>query len=136
MRASALGLFLLLLVRELLAALPPIETVFVIVMENHAWAEIKGSTNAPYLNGRLLPMASYCEECYSPPGLRPSEPNYLWLEAGTHFGILDNNDPAINHQNTTNHLVAQLRAAGISWKTYQEDISGDCVPLTSTNLYT
>jgi hypothetical protein len=32
--------------------------------------------------------------------------------------------------------VAQLRAAGISWKTYQEDISGTYVPLTSTNLYT
>ena len=136
MRLSAIGLLFILPPGELVGGLPPIQTVFVIVMENKSWAEIKGSTNAPYLNGTLLPMASYCEQYYSPPGLRPSEPNYLWLEAGTNFGIFDNNDPALNHQNTTNHLVAQLRAAGISWKTYQEDVSGDYVPLTSTNLYT
>jgi len=136
MRASVIGLFFLLPMSELVAALPPIQTVFLIMMENKGWAEIKGSTNAPYINGTLLPMASYCERYYAPPGLHPSEPNYLWLEAGTNFGILDNNDPALNHQNTTNHLVAQLRAAGISWKTYLEDISGADVPLTSTNLYT
>jgi phospholipase C len=65
----------------------------------------------------------------------PSEPNYLWLEAGTNFGIFDNNDPAINHQNTTNHLAAQLRAADISWRSYQEDIDGLSVPLVATNLY-
>lgn len=81
-------------------------------------------------------MASYCEQYYNPPGLHPSEPNYLWLEAGTNFGILDNKDPVINHQNTTNHLVAQLRNAGDSWKTYQEDIEGNYVPLFHTNLYT
>ena len=136
MKPLAVGLCFILPTSGLRADLPPIQTVFIILMENRSWAEIKGSTNAPYLNGTLLPMASYCEQYYSPPGLRPSEPNYLWLEAGTNFGILDNNDPAINHQNTTNHLVSQLRAAGISWKTYQEDISGDSVPLTSTNLYT
>lgn len=136
MKLPAVGLFFLLPTTAPLAAMPPVQTVFIIVMENHGWAEIKGSTNAPYLNGSLLPMASFCEQYYSPPGLRPSEPNYLWLEAGTNFGIFDNNDPALNHQNTTNHLVAQLRAAGVSWKTYQEDISGDYVPLTATNGYT
>ncbi|HEU0039373.1 MAG TPA: alkaline phosphatase family protein, partial [Verrucomicrobiae bacterium] len=136
MKFLAVSLMSLLPTSALLAGMPPIQTVFIIVMENHSWAEIKGSTNAPYLNDALLPMASYCEQYFSPPGLLRSEPNYLWLEAGTNFGIIDNNDPAINHQHTTNHLVAQLRAAGISWKTYQEDISGDYVPLTSTNLYT
>jgi hypothetical protein len=136
MKFLAVGLLFLLPMGALLAGMPSIRTVFIIVMENRSWVEIKGSANAPYLNGALLPMASYCGQYYSPPGLRPSEPNYLWLEAGTNFGVSDNNDPALNHQNTTNHLVAQLRAAGISWKTYQEDISGNQVPLTSTNLYT
>jgi hypothetical protein len=136
MKHPAVGLLILLPATALLAGMPPVQTVFIILMENHGWAEIKGSTNAPYLNGTLLPLASYCEQYYAPPGLHPSEPNYLWLEAGTNFGIFDNNDPALNHQNTTNHLVAQLRAAGVSWKTYQEDISGDYVPLTATNGYT
>ena len=136
MKLSGLGLLLVLPATALMAGMPPVQTVFLIVMENHGWAEFTGSTDAPYLNGTLLPMASYCEQYYAPPGLHPSEPNYLWLEAGTNFGIFDNNDPALNHQNTTNHLVAQLRAAGVSWKTYQEDISGDSVPLTATNRYT
>jgi hypothetical protein len=115
-------------------ALPPIQTVFIILMENKNWSDIKGSTNAPYINS-LLPMASYCEQYYNPPGLHPSLPNYLWLEAGTNFGIYDNYPPATNHQSTTNHLVTLLKNAGISWKTYQEDIDGTYVPLLSTNDY-
>jgi len=115
--------------------LPPIQTVFVIALENYNWSAFKGSPDAPFINGTLLPMASSCEQYYTPPGLHPSEPNYLWLVAGTNFGILDDNDPAANHQHTTNHLAAQLRSAGIAWKTYQEDIPGTGVPLTATNGY-
>ena len=115
--------------------LPPVQTVFVILLENHNWSSFEGSPDAPFINGTLLPLASYCQEYYNPPGLHPSEPNYLWLEAGTNFGILDGNDPANNHQNTTNHLAAQLRLAGIPWKTYQEDITGTVVPLTAINGY-
>jgi hypothetical protein len=131
------AIFLLLLMASGLRAgtLPPIQTVFVIVLENHCWVDFKNSPSAPYLNGTLLPLASFCEAYYNPPGLHPSEPNYLWLEAGTNFGILNNNNPVINHLNTTNHLVAQLRGAGISWKTYQEDIPGTVVPLDYVNNY-
>lgn len=114
---------------------PPVQTVFVIALENHNWSDFKGNTNAPFINGTLLPMASHCEQYYNPTGLHPSEPNYLWLEAGTNFGIFDDNDPSVNHQNTTNHLASQLRDAGISWKTYQEDIAATVVPLTATNGY-
>jgi hypothetical protein len=62
-------------------------------------------------------------------------PNYLWLEAGTNFGIFDDNDPADDHQNTTNHLVTLLKNRGISWKAYQEDIDGSHVPLSNVNGY-
>ena len=117
------------------AGLPPIQTVFIILMENHNWSSIKGSAYAPYINGTLLPMASRCEQYYNPPGIHPSEPNYLWLEAGTSFGIANDSDPVYNHQNTTNHLATLLQKAGVSWKTYQEDINGKYVPLTSTNKY-
>lgn len=129
------GLILSLACLEPAHALPQIEKVFVILFENHGWSEIKDNTGAPYLNHTLLPQSSYCEAYLARPGLHPSEPNYLWLEAGTNFGIFDNNDPAINHLNTTNHLVAQLRAANISWRSYQEDIDGLTVPLVDVNLY-
>ena len=104
-------------------------------MENHNWSEIKGSASAPFINNTLLPMAAYCAQYYNPPNIHPSLPNYLWLEAGTNFGILDDNDPSIDHQRTTQHLVTQLKNAGISWKEYAEDISGTYVPLTGTNEY-
>jgi hypothetical protein len=111
--------------------IPPIQSVFVILLENESWAEVEGSTNAPYLNNTLLPMASYCKGYYNVSNLHPSLPNYLWLEAGTNFGILDNDDPDANHQNTTNHFVTLLNNAGVSWKTYHEDIDGTFIPLTN-----
>src|SRR5215831_14116288 len=74
-----------------------IQTVFIILMENHNWtggarnANIKGNKYAPYINNTPLPMASHAEQYFNPPGIHPSLPNYLWLEAGTNFGILDDN---------------------------------------------
>jgi phosphatidylinositol-3-phosphatase len=115
--------------------LPPVQTVFVILMENQAWSEIRSGGDAPYLTGTLLPMASSCEAYYNVPGMHPSLPNYLWLEAGTNFGIFDDSDPALHHQNTTNHLVTLLDQAGVTWRSYPEDISGTCVPLIRTNAY-
>ncbi len=113
----------------------PIKTVFLIVMENHNWSEIKGSPSAPYINKTLLPMASHAEQYSNPPGNHPSEPNYLWLEAGTNFGISDDNDPAVNHQGTKLHLVTLLNNTHIAWKSYQEGISGNDCPLTSAGSY-
>lgn len=112
-----------------------IQRVFLILMENHNWADVKDSPSAPYINGTLLPAGARAEQYYNPPALHPSEPNYLWLEAGTNFGILDDNPPSANHQSTTAHLVTLLANAGISWTSYQEDISGTVCPLTASGLY-
>jgi len=113
----------------------PIHTVFLILMENHDWSSIEGSPSAPYINDILLPIASHAEQYYNPPGVHPSEPNYLWLEAGTNFGIRNDRSPARNHQSTTSHLVNLLEAAGLSWRAYQEDISGIDCPLSNVGLY-
>jgi hypothetical protein len=60
------------------------------------------------------------------PHIHPSEPNYLWAEAGTNFGVLNDNDPfAANggtNQNTNQHLATLLTNAGHTWKSYQEDV--------------
>ena len=109
--------------------------VFIILMENHNWSSIIGNGQAPYINNTLLPMASYCGQYYNPPGIHPSLPNYLWLEAGTNFGILNDNPPSSNHQSTTNHFVTFLRNTGISWKTYQENITGATCPTTDSYPY-
>ena len=112
-----------------------VTSVFLILMENHNWADIAGSAAAPYINNTLLPMASYARAYYNPPGMHPSEPNYIWLEAGTNLGVTDDALPASNHQSTTMHLVTLLNHAHISWKAYQENISGTDCPLVGNNLY-
>src|SRR5260370_8850469 len=82
----------------------PISTVFVIVMENHDWSQIKDNPLAPYINETLLPMSSYAEQYLNPPGVHPSLPNYLWLEASATFGIFNQGSPVTHHPNSTNHL--------------------------------
>ena len=70
------------------------------------------------------------------PDIHPSEPNYLWAEAGTNFGVLNDNDPFSTtggtNQNTSQHLSALLTQAGKTWKSYQEDI--DLTPNASNQL--
>jgi phosphatidylinositol-3-phosphatase len=113
----------------------PIQAVFIILMENHDWASIKNNPSAPYINTTLLPMASHAEQYFTPPNIHPSEPNYLWFEAGTNFGILDDNPPVQNHQGSTSHLVTLLEARGLSWRAYEEDITGDVCPLVDLYPY-
>lgn len=68
------------------------------------------------------------------PHIHPSEPNYLWAEAGTNFGVFNDNDPfapasgtgQISSQDNQLHLVRLMTNCGVSWKSYQEDI--DLVP--------
>ncbi len=112
--------------------IPVTGPVFLILMENENWGSIQGNGSAPYINGTVLPMASYATQYYNPPGIHPSEPNYLWLEAGQNFGVLNDNDPSANHQSTVNHLVTQLKNAGVPWRAYEENIPGGTCPLTNT----
>lgn len=114
-----------------------IKTVFVIVMENKNWADVKGSPKAPYLNDTLLPASSYAENYRGARdgALHPSEPNYIWLEAGDNLGITNDNDPDRNHRPETDHLVNLLEDAGVSWRSYQEDITGTECPLHSIGDY-
>ena len=113
-----------------------IKTVFLIVMENHNWTgagsgNIKNNPEAPYINYTLLPMASFANNYNNPPSNHPSLPNYLWLEAGTNFGIKDDRSPSAHSLTTNNHLVKLLENAGISWRSYDENITGTNCPLTN-----
>src|ERR1700760_2575584 len=60
------------------------------------------------------------------PHIHPSEPNYIWAEAGSNLGVFNDNDPfAVNgptDQATNMHLAALLTNSGHTWKSYQEDI--------------
>ncbi len=64
----------------------------------------------------------------SNPSIHPSEPNYIWMEAGSNLGVLNDNQPygsGGTNQNTTNHFSSLLTGSGKTWKSYQEDINTD-----------
>ncbi|MBO0720696.1 MAG: hypothetical protein J2P41_07735, partial [Blastocatellia bacterium] len=58
------------------------------------------------------------------PHIHPSEPNYIWAEAGDNFGVFNDNDPYTGgtNQDTTDQLSSYLTRAGKTWRSYQEDI--------------
>jgi hypothetical protein len=115
--------------------LSDVHTVFLILMENHNWSDIVGNSSAPFINDTLLTQGAHAENYMNPPGVHPSEPNYIWLEAGSNLGVTSDAAPSRTHQSTTRHLVTQLTAKGVSWKSYQEDISGQSCPLTNSGRY-
>lgn len=110
-----------------------VKTVFLIVMSNQSWSNIRGNSNAPYINS-LIQSAAVPSAYFGLPVTRPMEADYFLLEAGTDFGIVVNAPPSINHQSKP-HLVSLLESAGISWKTYQEGIAGNQCPLQDVDPY-
>jgi len=124
--------------RTLLSFSAPIGDVFYIEMENHNLTQpsglvgepqqLLGNPAAPYLNSLITPgnpnaaQTSYASNYYNvAPGIHPSEPNYVWQEAGLTGPLNDANPFPDNIVNAPN-LSALLQTAGIPWKSYQEDI--------------
>ena len=112
-------------------------TVFVIPMENESSSAIYSSANAPYINNTLLPMSasstSFTDEL---PAAIPSEPHYIWMEAGTNtFSdktfLTAVDASASNSTSSTAHLVTQLHTAGLEWMSYQEGMTAGTCPIAS-----
>jgi hypothetical protein len=142
-----------------------IHTVFYIYMENHNWIQpngnvdnspasgieqIKGNPAAPFINSLIDPNnplsadVAYTNNCYNVlatpsglnPSIHPSEPNYIWQEGGSNFGVTGDADPYKDTTDAAGNVFAfpnisgLIQNAGLSWKTYQEDI--DLVPAAGT----
>ena len=116
-------------------ALHSIKTVFVIVMENHDWSSIHGNPSAPYINGTLLTLGAHAEHYTSPANTHPSEPNYIWMEAGNDLAIADDDDPSANYRTTKNHLTRLMDTANVPWRAYQEGATQGQCPIASSGLY-
>jgi hypothetical protein len=127
-----------------------IGSVFYIEMENHNFTQPSGDTSAPQqilnnpaapfqnslLNGtnpidsQVSSAGNYYNVLATAQGatgansIHPSEPNYLWQEAGRNFGVYNDNDPYSTSGPTVQDaptLSGLLQRNGISWKSYQED---------------
>jgi hypothetical protein len=123
-----------------------LQHVFVIAMENHDAAQIYGNTSsAPYINNTLIPNYARATNFNDELALSiPSEPHYLWMEAGTnafsdHTFKGDGDPSTSNSTSSTSHLVTQIKNStnGVTWRTYQEGLSsstGSC-PIHSSGFY-
>ncbi|MGA9245938.1 MAG: alkaline phosphatase family protein [Silvibacterium sp.] len=120
------------------SSLHKVKTVFVIMMENKNWTgndagasfgdpDLKDNPLAPYINGELFSTSAHPQQYYNPPGNHPSQPNYVWLEAGTNFGVVEDTQPGQPQFFTQKHLVRLLQDAHISWKVYAEPDFGSPV---------
>ena len=124
-----------------------LKTVFVIAMENHNWTQpanqftgpiqqIFQNPNAPFINSlvngtnvasRQVAYAANYHNALATAGgnnphIHPSEPNYLWAEAGFNFNIFNDADPFVpqggptvnqpNNRDNQLHLVRLLTHAG------------------------
>lgn len=123
-----------------------IQHVFVIAMENHDSSQIYGNTSsAPYINNTLIPNYARATNFNDELALSiPSEPHYVWMEAGTNAfsdrTFTGDSDPSsTNSTNSSAHLVRQIKDAtnGVTWRTYQEGLNsstGSC-PIHTSGFY-
>jgi phosphatidylinositol-3-phosphatase len=127
--------------------------VFYIALENHNFTQpssvtginqIFGNSAAPFINSLVTPgnanaaMVSYASNYVNvTPNTHPSEPNYVWMEAGTATNSFNKGNPALYNDNNpfttyagmpgANNIVAgpslsaELQASGKTWRSYQED---------------
>jgi hypothetical protein len=124
-----------------------VKTVFVVAMENHNWTQPATFTDrqqifmnpaAPFVNSLVNGTSGISEHvAYATAyvnagtGVHPSELNYIWAEAGTNLGVVNDHDPyhsdctADTVQITDQHLSAFLTKAGKTWRSYQEDTDVD-----------
>ena len=129
----------------------PIQTVFTIALENHNFTQptsltspqqLRGNPAAPYLNSLVTsgnPNAqdtSYLLQMTNvAPGIHPSEPNYIWQNGGSNFGVFTDADPSAASGNviTARSFTGQLTQKGITWNNYQEDVQYSTSPLKSAS---
>ncbi len=91
--------------------------VFVVVEENHSYANVVGNTSEmPYLN-QLISNYGLATKYYA--NTHPSLPNYMWLVAGSAEGTTSDICPV---SLSGDNVVRELTAAGKSWKSYQESL--------------
>jgi hypothetical protein len=80
---------------------PHLDHVFVIMMENHAYAQIVGNPNAPFTN-QYIKTANTARNYFAI--AHPSLTNYLEVTGGSNFGVLNDNNPDWHNSNCATNL--------------------------------
>ncbi|MFI5676605.1 alkaline phosphatase family protein [Streptomyces cellulosae] len=130
--AGSIGLWAVTGTTAQAAALPTPDHVVVVVMENHAYSQVIGSSSAPYLNNTLKAGGANLTQSY---GLtHPSEPNYYMLFSGSNQGRTDDSCVSVGSINKPN-LASELIAAGKTWASYNESLPSQGSTTCSSGNY-
>lgn len=98
------------------AALPRPDHVVIVIMENHAYGQIIGNVDAPYINS-LAKSGMLLTQSYGV--THPSQPNYIALFAGSPLGVDSDACPiALSGEN----LASALTQKGLSFISYSESL--------------
>src|SRR5262249_14462251 len=90
---------------------PRLDHVFVIMMENHAYAQIVGNSSAPFTN-TYMKQANAATNYFAI--AHPSLTNYLEVVGGSNFGILNDNSPDWHNGKCTPNLVSGMTSYDVS----------------------
>jgi hypothetical protein len=109
---------------------PRYDHIFLMIFENHGFAQIIGNPAAPNIN-KLAGSFGLATQYFSVAD--PSEPNYVAMLGGNFFGIADDNAYYLNTVNKPS-LMSQMEAANLSWKGYMQSMPyagyrGICYPV-------
>ncbi|GAA0403638.1 alkaline phosphatase family protein [Microbispora corallina] len=115
------------------ATVPTPAHVVVVVLENHAYSQVIGSSSAPYINS-LATGGANLTQFYAE--THPSQPNYYAMFSGSTQGITDDSCVKIGFSSAAN-LGSELIAAGKTWASYNEGLpsQGSTVCSNSSNKY-
>jgi len=84
------------------AGIPPLDHVFVVMMENHAFAQIAGNPQAPFINS-LMSKANSAQNYFAI--AHPSSTNYLEVIGGSNFNNLSDQYPDWHNKNCTPNIT-------------------------------
>lgn len=109
-KAASLALLLGFVVSTTFAAegpvpqgVPHLSHVFLIMMENHGYSQIKDNPNAPFIN-RLARSANSATNYFAVG--HPSLTNYLEVVGGSNFGVQSDNDPDWHNSTCVTNLAS------------------------------
>lgn len=102
--------------------IPSPDHVVVVIYENHAYEQIIGSPDAPYINSLATdPYAALFSQSYGV--THPSQPNYMYLFSGDNQNvILDFTPLSFLLPFSTPNLGAELLQNGKTFKGFSEDL--------------
>jgi phosphatidylinositol-3-phosphatase len=113
-------------------SVPTPDHTVVVVMENHAYSQVIGSSSAPYINNTLKAGGANLTQSHAI--THPSQPNYYALFSGSTQGITDDSCVTPGFSSAAN-LGSEVIASGGTWDSYNESLPSQGSTVCTSGKY-